>query len=83
MNRKRMEEEANKENTFKPQIHSRSKSIRRDEKVEDLLYKDAVRRNNVQQSLLNSKPRSNSKYVSEKSERILLKKFMKEMDYIF
>ncbi len=36
--------ENNKELSFRPQIHSRSKSLIRNEKIEDILYKDALRR---------------------------------------
>ncbi|KAL4433137.1 hypothetical protein ABPG74_010832 [Tetrahymena malaccensis] len=77
--RNQIRERESKENTFKPAIHQKSKSLVRNEKVEVILYKDAKRRQEKQRK--ESKKRShscNSGKISQMSEIILVHKFTKE-----
>ncbi|EAS05400.2 hypothetical protein TTHERM_00697380 (macronuclear) [Tetrahymena thermophila SB210] len=77
--RNQIRERESKENTFKPAIHQKSKSLVRNEKVEVILYKDAKRR--LEKQRKESKKRSNScnsGKISSMSEIILVHKFTKE-----
>ena len=74
-----------KENTFTPAIHSKSRSIVRSEKVEEILYKDAKRRNeqlDLKQKQKLKEIAQKQSFVSLRSEQILAEKFLKELNQI-
>jgi len=66
--------------TFKPTIHKRSQNLKRDKKIEDILYSDYERRKqkSVQSSRANQK--SESRIMSSSSQRALATRFIKEFD---
>ncbi len=72
------------EQLFVPQIHKKSQKIQRESKIDDLLYSDAKRRRNkVQENLQKSyktqePPKTTTKIVSSKSQKLVIQRFMKE-----
>lgn len=67
--------------TFTPIIQTKSKNLIRGEKVEDILYKDAIRRNEKMKSQAQSQPKSTKKsVVNLTSEKIIIQKFIKEFE---
>ncbi|CAK57383.1 unnamed protein product (macronuclear) [Paramecium tetraurelia] len=77
---------------FKPVIQQKSSNIVRTQKVEDILYQDAQRRQQKQQEVQDKKnaPKVvtvNVKYTSNNSEKIVAQKFIREfetvIDWIF
>ena len=73
--------------TFAPLIQRRSKILLREEKVEDLLYKDAIRRssNSTKNTQIQSKtqiPEISLQVFSNNSNKILEKKFLKQFSSV-
>ncbi|CAD8185245.1 unnamed protein product [Paramecium octaurelia] len=77
---------------FRPVIQQKSSNIVRNQKVEDILYQDAQRRQQKQQEVQDKKnaPKVvtvNVKYTSNNSEKIVAQKFIREfetvIDWIF
>ena len=72
---------------FQPRIQNRSKNMKRDKKVDDLLYNDALRRRAKSNERSKSKSKllkqSHSQYqtpIQNKSEKLLTFKLMKEFE---
>jgi len=66
--------------TFQPKLQSKSKNIKRGEKVETLLYKDAIRRQNKSFEIANSRPSVQNPIASSKSSKLLTNKLTKEFE---
>jgi len=69
------------EPTFQPNIHKKSKNIKRDKKVGDILYYDALRRKtkSIEASKMADKSVKKSK-MSQASKRALATRFIREFD---
>ena len=69
---------------FMPNIGEKSKQLVREEKIENLLYKDAQRRKEkLEKNIMEKNTQkvfTKKKYVSSKSEKIVVQKFMKDFD---
>ena len=67
--------------TFKPQIHKKSKNLKRDDRVDNILYNDALRRQHKVIEASKMKSRSTSlPGMSFASKRALAMRFIKEFD---
>jgi len=74
-------EEEEQSNVFVPQIQEKSKNLKRDDKVQNLLYKDALRRQQKSIEQATAKPKVESKAVlSSSSKRALAMRFIREFD---
>ncbi|CAD8101174.1 unnamed protein product [Paramecium primaurelia] len=72
---------------FKPVIQQKSSNIVRNQKVEDILYQDAQRRQQKQKEVQDKKnaPKVvtvNVKYTSNNSEKIVAQKFIREFEIV-
>jgi len=63
---------------FKPRVNSKSKNIKREERIDSVLYKDAIRRQNKSQE--NIKPKPSQKFLSDHSSKLLAKRLIKEFE---
>lgn len=63
---------------FQPRVNSKSKSIIREERIDSILYKDAIRRQNKSQE--NIRPRPTQKFLSDQSSKLLAKRLIKEFE---
>jgi hypothetical protein len=62
---------------YKPTVNQRSKDLFRGQRVEQLLYEDALRRSSRS---LTSTPVMQEKFISARSEQVLLDKFKKDFE---
>jgi hypothetical protein len=74
-------EEEDQSKIFVPQIHERSKNLKRDDKVQNILYKDALRRQQKSIEQATAKPKVEPKAaLSSSSKRALAMRFIREFD---
>lgn len=67
-------------NPYKPQVNARSRDLFRDQKVENILYEDALRRSTRS---CTSTPSMQETFISAKSQQVLLEKFKKDYEEHF
>ena len=70
--------------TFKPSIHKKSKAMKRDNKIDTILYNDAMRRakKSLAQSTKIEKPKNKAKNMSEESRKALAARFIREFEIV-
>lgn len=61
---------------FVPKVNKRSKQIKRSESIDKILYEDALRRRNKSVDMTDSR----IKLISDRSEKVLVKKFKEEFN---
>lgn len=65
--------------SFTPKINMRSQKLERSESIESRLYSDAITRKQKSESL-SPAPSIKSKFISQKSEKVLISKFEQEFE---
>jgi hypothetical protein len=74
-------EEEDQSKVFIPHIHEKSKNLKREDKVETILYKDALRRQQKSIEQATAKPKIESKaQLSSSSKKALAMRFIREFD---
>jgi len=68
------------EATFRPQISEKSKNLKREGRIEDHLYQDAIRRHRDSVTSASAKPKPAKPKISESTQKALAMRFIKEFD---